>query len=192
MLSLIYMLNKSQQHTLNLLSLPCLNMPIAWRWLLTKWIPFTASMLNGSCPHWLVTWLSTGSTATPSIFTATDQFSKSKPKLCYDHWRGALSNERTGLSFTIVAGPHQHIHSQVQVPRDSWPYFTVSNSWLPQPGGPCFRIYIPEEQNGPVIPPGTYFPFHCLLWLAGLGWKHANLPPQRGLILSALSLYNFG
>jgi hypothetical protein len=26
---------------------------------------------------------------------------------------------------------------------------------LPQPGGPGPRIYNPQEQNGPVIPPGT-------------------------------------
>jgi hypothetical protein len=26
---------------------------------------------------------------------------------------------------------------------------------LPQPGGPGPRIYIPQEQGGPVIPPGT-------------------------------------
>jgi hypothetical protein len=30
---------------------------------------------------------------------------------------------------------------------------------LPQPGGPGLRIYIPQEQGGPGIPPGTGFPF---------------------------------
>jgi hypothetical protein len=30
---------------------------------------------------------------------------------------------------------------------------------LPQLGGPGPRIYIPQEQGGPVIPPGTGFPF---------------------------------
>jgi hypothetical protein len=51
----------------------------------------------------------------------------------------------------------QRSHSQVQVPRGSWPHFTVSNLRLPPPGGqgPC--IYIPQEQGGPVIPPGTGF-----------------------------------
>jgi hypothetical protein len=38
----------------------------------------------------------------------------------------------------------------------------------PQPGGPGSRIYIPQEQGGPVIPQGTLFPFHRLLRLAGL------------------------
>jgi hypothetical protein len=32
---------------------------------------------------------------------------------------GALSDERTGLSVTIAAGPRQGSHSWVQVPRDS-------------------------------------------------------------------------
>jgi hypothetical protein len=46
----------------------------------------------------------------------------------------------------------QRSHSQVRLPRDSWPQFTVSNSRLPQPGGPGPRIYIPQEQGGPIIP----------------------------------------
>jgi hypothetical protein len=55
---------------------------------------------------------------------------------------GALSEERTGLSFTMYS-------VQYTV------YFTVSDLRLPQPGGlgPC--IYISQEQGGPVIPPGT-------------------------------------
>jgi hypothetical protein len=38
----------------------------------------------------------------------------------------------------------------------------------PQPGGSGPRIYIPQEQGGPVIPPSTSFPFRRLghlLWL---------------------------
>jgi hypothetical protein len=49
---------------------------------------------------------------------------------------GALSDERTDLSFTM-----HNVQYTV--------YFTVSD--LRQ--GPC--IYIPQEQGGPVIPPGT-------------------------------------
>jgi hypothetical protein len=45
-----------------------------------------------------------------------------------------------GLSFTIVAGLRQRSHSQVGVPRDSWPHFTASDSKLPKPGGPSLRI----------------------------------------------------
>jgi hypothetical protein len=35
-----------------------------------------------------------------------------------------------GLSFIIAAGPRQRSHSQVRVPRDSWPHFIVSDSRL--------------------------------------------------------------
>jgi hypothetical protein len=44
---------------------------------------------------------------------------------------GALYDERTGLSFTIAAGPSQRSHFRVRVPLDSWPYFTVSDLTLP-------------------------------------------------------------
>jgi hypothetical protein len=91
---------------------------------------------------------------------------------------GALSDERTGLSFTIPAGPRQRSYSWVRVPRDSWPYFTDLDSRLPQPGGPGPRIYSPQEQGRPVILPGTRFPFRHLLLLAGLRWRYLNLPPR--------------
>jgi hypothetical protein len=38
---------------------------------------------------------------------------------------GALSDDRTGLPFTIAAGPGQRSHFRVRVPWDSLPYFTV-------------------------------------------------------------------
>jgi hypothetical protein len=44
---------------------------------------------------------------------------------------GAVSDERTGLPFTVSDGPRQCSHSRVLVPGDSWPYFTVSDSRLP-------------------------------------------------------------
>jgi hypothetical protein len=44
---------------------------------------------------------------------------------------GALSDERTGLPFTISVGPRQRSHSRIPVPWDSRPYFTVSDSRLP-------------------------------------------------------------
>jgi hypothetical protein len=52
-----------------------------------------------------------------------------------------------GLSFTIAVGPRQRSHSQVRVPLNSWQYFTVSDSWLPEPGGLGPRIYIPQETD---------------------------------------------
>jgi hypothetical protein len=70
------------------------------------------------------------------------------PDFCYCQtdegliW-GALSNERTGLSFTTTAGPRQRSHSRVRVPWNSWPYFTVSDWRLHQPWGSGPYIYIP-------------------------------------------------
>jgi hypothetical protein len=56
----------------------------------------------------------------------------------------------------------------------------LSHLRLPQPGGPGPRIYIPQEQGGPVISPGTGFPFRRLLRLSGLRWRYSNPPPHRG------------
>jgi hypothetical protein len=107
-----------------------------------------------------------------------------KPDSCYCQtvagllmW-GDLSDERKGLSFTIAAGPRQRNHYRVRVPRDTWPYFTVSDSILPQRGGSSPRIYIPQEQGGAVIPPGTVFPFRRLLRLAGQRWRYSTPPPH--------------
>jgi hypothetical protein len=75
----------------------------------------------------------------------------------------------------------QRSHSRVRVPRNSWPNVTVSDSKLLQPGGLGPRIYIPQEQGGQVIPPGTGFPFRRLLWLAGLRWRYSTPPPHGAL-----------
>jgi hypothetical protein len=53
--------------------------------------------------------------------------------------RGALSDERTRLSFTIAVGPRQDSHSRVPVLWDSRPYFTVSDSRLPISSPPTTR-----------------------------------------------------
>jgi hypothetical protein len=52
---------------------------------------------------------------------------------------GALSDEKTGLSFTMAAGPRQRSHSRVRVPWDLWPYFTVSDWRLPFSSPPTTR-----------------------------------------------------
>jgi hypothetical protein len=36
----------------------------------------------------------------------------------------------------------------------------------------------PQEQGGPVTPPGTWFPFRRLLRLAGLRWRYLTSPPH--------------
>jgi hypothetical protein len=69
-------------------------------------------------------------------------------------WCGAFSLTREGSAVYNCCWSHQRSHSWFLVPRDWWPYFTVSDSRLAQPGGPGSRIISPQEQGGPVIPPG--------------------------------------
>jgi hypothetical protein len=52
---------------------------------------------------------------------------------------GALSDERTGLSFVHAAGHCQRSLSRVQVPWDLRPYFTVSDLRLPFSSPPTTR-----------------------------------------------------
>jgi hypothetical protein len=59
-------------------------------------------------------------------------------------------------------------------------HILLSHLRLSQPGGPGSRIYIPQEQGGPVIPSGTGFPLRRLLRLAGLRWRYSNPPPPGG------------
>jgi hypothetical protein len=61
-------------------------------------------------------------------------------------------------------------------------HFTVSDPRIPQHREPGPRIYIPQEQGGPVIPPGTGFPFHRLLRLAELQWRYSTPPPQGNVL----------
>jgi hypothetical protein len=93
------------------------------------------------------------------------------------------------LSFTIAARPRQRSYSQVRIPRDSRPHFTVSDTRLPQPAGPDLRIYITQEQGGQVIPPGTGFTFRRLLRLAGLRWKYLT-PLPYGILTGLPQLYS--
>jgi hypothetical protein len=83
---------------------------------------------------------------------------------------GALSGERTGPSFTIAACSRQRSLPRVRVPQIR--YLPNLESQVP--------VFIfPQEQGGPVIPPGPGFSFHHLLGLGGIRWKYSNLPPRR-------------
>jgi hypothetical protein len=52
---------------------------------------------------------------------------------------GTLSDKRMGLSFVCTAGPYQRNLSQVLVPWDLRPYFTVSDLRLPFSSPPTTR-----------------------------------------------------
>jgi hypothetical protein len=109
-----------------------------------------------------------------SIWGPRSDFRYRQLRVC---WCGMPSlTKRMGLSFTIATGPRQRSYSRVRDPQDSWPYFTVSNSRLLQPGGPGLRIY---------IPPGTGFPFRRLIRLAGLRWRYLTSPPPGAKYISS-------
>jgi hypothetical protein len=103
-----------------------------------------------------------------------------KFKLYCDRWsvgQSVLREDGPVIYCRIASGPCQSSHSWVEVPQNSRPYFTVSfETHQPEGPGPC--IYIPQEQGGPVIPPGTGFPFCRLLRLAGQRWRYSNPPPN--------------
>jgi hypothetical protein len=71
---------------------------------------------------------------------------------------GALSDERTGLPFTVAAGPRQRSHFRVRVPWD--------------------HILLSQIRD---------FPFRRLLRLAGLLWRYST-PPPHGILNSDLLL----
>jgi hypothetical protein len=108
-----------------------------------------------------------------------------------------LPDERMGQSFIFAAGRRQRSHSQVRVPRDSWPYFTISDWRLPQPGGPGPRIYIPRKSVARLYPPDPGFSFRRLLRLSGLRRRYST-PLPHGISPHQLathwqaSLYNLG
>jgi hypothetical protein len=66
----------------------------------------------------------------------------------------ALSDEKSGLYFSVFAGYRQRSLSQIWVPWNSWAYFIVSIFYIPPTGGLGSCIYFPQEQGRPVIPPG--------------------------------------
>jgi hypothetical protein len=71
---------------------------------------------------------------------------------------GALSDERTGLPFTIAADPRKRSHSSVWVPRDSWPYFTLIFETPPTRSARCPYLY-PPGTGWPSYTPKHWVPF---------------------------------
>jgi hypothetical protein len=93
---------------------------------------------------------------------------------------GAFSDERTGLSFTIAAGPRQRNHFSDPSPTGLMPmFYCLRFETAPTWRARSPRIYILQEKGDPVIPLGIGFPFRHLLRLAGLCWKYSNKPPRE-------------
>jgi hypothetical protein len=71
---------------------------------------------------------------------------------------GTLSDEKSGLYFSVFAGYRQRSLSQICQSHGTHEHSLLSLFFrLPQPGGPGFCIYFPQEQGSPVIPPGIGF-----------------------------------
>jgi hypothetical protein len=60
---------------------------------------------------------------------------------------GAVTDDRTGLSFIIAHGPRQRSHFRVLLPWESWPYFAVSDSSLPFSSPPTTRRAMVEVSD---------------------------------------------
>jgi hypothetical protein len=57
----------------------------------------------------------------------------------------------------------------------------------------CLSVESPNLRARSPPPPGNWFPFCCLLWLAGLRWRYSNPPPHGRLICHIQSsLHNSG
>jgi hypothetical protein len=138
-------------HSLNVSSLP-------------QWLHLLSLSLTVSGPVYLG--INHPSGAYDQIFITVGQL-----RVC---WCGALSDERTGLSFTIVTGPRQRNHSRVRVPWNSRPYFTVSDSRLSFSLPPTTRRATVE-----VFEPASTRHLHLLIYL----WRLKQLPgpyhPER-------------
>jgi hypothetical protein len=64
---------------------------------------------------------------------------------------GALSDERSGLKFSVVAGPCKRNLSRFESSGTRDHILLSQCLRLPQPGGPGSFIYFPQEQGSPVL-----------------------------------------
>jgi hypothetical protein len=100
---------------------------------------------------------------------------------------GALSEERTGLSFIYTAGPCQRNLSLVRVPWDLRPYFTtcIQRMNLTRSGEGISVVQIfPSFSLGPKIKLySTPIPIHFLVTNEGEYWQSSNwycdMTPER-------------
>jgi hypothetical protein len=92
-----------------------------------------------------------------------------------------------GLSFTIAAGPRQRSHSQVRIPRDSWPHFTVTYSRLLYPGEPGPRIYIRRNKVARLHPQALDYWLNSILVPYITPW-HGPRIKHRSLLSSVVSV----
>jgi hypothetical protein len=152
-------------------------------------------------------------------YVTPQSLTKSRSKLCYDRrlvGQCLVSSPHLGhkIGVLLLSDSCGFVHVGRPLWRDdgsvvhnySWALPALSFSGLspaglrtlfyclrfetPQPGGPGPRIYIAQEQGGPVIPPGTAFPFRRLIRLAGLRWRYqTRLHQIRVKVTLLLAVY---
>jgi hypothetical protein len=91
--------------------------------------------------------------------------------------------DRAAILWIESRGTHDHI--------------SLSDSRLSQPGRPGPRIYMPQEQGGPLITPGTGFPFRRLLRLTSPNTCMSSEAPEHKVAMAFnyrryISLQEFG
>jgi hypothetical protein len=86
------------------------------------------------------------------------------------------------LSFTIAAGINSAIilGSKSRGTHDHILLSQIRDS--PNLEGQLPVFVSPQEESGPVIPPGTGFPFLRLIRFAELRWRYST-PPTAGLLM---------
>jgi hypothetical protein len=104
---------------------------------------------------------------------------KSSPPVCLQFVVQSVSGQSRGglitIPYCLVWDYWVPFPSPLATRRLRWKYSNSS-----QPGGSGSRIYIPQEQGGPVIPLGTGFSFRRLLRLAGITVKVFYPASTRG------------
>jgi hypothetical protein len=98
--------------------------------------------------------------------------------------RSAVSDERTGISFTTAAGPRQRSHSRVES-RGTHDHILLSQIRDSPNAKGQVPLFISPRNRVALILPDTGFPSRCLLRLAGLRWRYSNPPPRGDRNLSS-------
>jgi hypothetical protein len=96
-------------------------------------------------------------------------------------WCGAFFLTRGRVCHFNCCGSRQRSHSWVRIPGTHEHILLPKIRDSPNLEGQISVFISPKEQGGPVIPPGTGFPFRRLLRLAEQRWRHSNPPPRGDL-----------
>jgi hypothetical protein len=103
---------------------------------------------------------------------------------------GALSDERTRLSFTFAAGPRQRSHFWGPSSVGLVTIFSLSNSRLPFPSPPTTRRATVEVFDPASTRDTEYFKVKVTLWLTVSQSVILSVEPHPGLMIRYLLLFD--